>query len=133
MNELTTTADFQTRMFERIREQMGDLLSEEDLRKLVEKAVEKAFFEERIERQTYGRDIVHPPAFVEMVKVEAKPMVQAAVDKWMRDNADEMGERIDQIIRDGIAGVIADHINIAFSMPLHALRSELRSKGILGV
>lgn len=133
MNELTTTADFQTRMFERIREQMGDLLSEEDLRKLVEKAVEKAFFEERIERQTYGRDIVHPAAFLELVKVEAKPMVQAAVDKWMRDNADEMGERIDQIIRDGIAGVIADHINIAFSMPLHALRSELQSKKILGV
>ncbi len=30
-NEIATTKDFQERMFERIREQIGDLLTEEDL------------------------------------------------------------------------------------------------------
>lgn len=131
MNELTTTADFQTRMFERIRDQMGDLLTEEDMRRLIEQAVQKAFFEERIERKAYGSDVRYPAAFVEMVKNAAKPMIQTAVDAWVAENKDKLAEKIDAIVREGVAGVLVSHINFKFQDQLLQLSSALHSKGLL--
>jgi len=129
--DITTTKDFQTRMFERIRDQMGDLMTEDDMRKLIEQAVQKAFFEERIERKIYGSDVRHPAAFVEMVKDAAKPMIQTAVDAWVTDNKDKLAEKIDAIVREGVAGVLVSHINFRFQEPLSRLSSELHSKGLL--
>lgn len=129
--DITTTKDFQTSMFERIRDQMGDLLTEEDMRRLIEQAVQKAFFEERIERKIYGSDVRHPAAFVEMVRDASKPMIQAAVDKWVAENKDKLAEKIDAIVRDGVAGVLVSHINSRFQEPLSRLSSELHSKGLL--
>ncbi len=54
-NELQMTQDFQTRIFKRIRESIGDLMTDEDLRKLIEAAMQKAFFTEvKIEGNYYN-------------------------------------------------------------------------------
>lgn len=39
--DIATTKTFQERMFEKIRDQMGDLMTDEDLKKLVDAAMQK--------------------------------------------------------------------------------------------
>lgn len=129
--ELTTSKDFQTRMFERIREQIGDLLTEDDMRKMVERCVEQSLFAPVVEERGYNHREVKPSHFARLVAEAAEPMVKTAVQEWMAENADTMAEKIDAIVREGVAGVLVSHINFKFQEPLSRLSSALHSKGLL--
>ena len=67
MNEPAITKSFEERMFEQIKSQMGDLLTQEELGKILETAIDKAFFQDRIVKSGYSTD-VKEPLFVEMIR-----------------------------------------------------------------
>lgn len=125
---VATTKDFQERMFERIRDQMGDLLTEDDLRKIVEAAVQKAFFEER--RGEYGRTV--EPVFVEMMRGLMQSRVSAAIEKWLADNPEEVNKVIQDVIAKGFLGMISHSFEARLSWPLQQFAQELKDKGVLG-
>src|SRR6478736_8480675 len=79
--------DFQTRMFERIKAQMGELMTDEELKKIVDAALQKAFFEPTIivtnpghytEKQTPG-----PSVFTQLVHDLLQENVKKLTKGWM--------------------------------------------------
>ena len=130
MTEITTTKSFQDRMFERIRDQMGDLMTNEDLKKIVEAAMEKAFFEERVDRSNYNT-ITHPPLFVVMLQKLLHDQMKEALQQWLTDHPEEVSKAINETLSKGITKIMQDHIDAKAHLPLYNLQAELTRKGVL--
>lgn len=128
-NEVVTNQDFQTRMFERIRGQLGDMMTDDDLKRIVEAAVQKSFFEGRIERRQYGNDVHHPPLFVELVAKEVRPAVERAAADWVEANKEQVIAAIKGAISEGGYGLVQSHINSMLAPGIFAMQQAMRDKG----
>ena len=128
--EIATTKSFQDRMFERIRDQMGDLMTNDDLKKIVEAAMQKAFFEERVDRSSYN-PVTHPSLFVVMLQNLLKEQMKDAVQQWLADHSEEVSKAINETLSKGITKIMQDHIDSKAQQPLFNLYGELTRKGVL--
>lgn len=128
MNDVTTSKTFQERMFDRVRDQMGDLLTDEDLKKIVDTAMHKAFFEER---NTGGyNNTVKPAVFVEMIENEMKSKVNTALSNWLKENPEIVEAAITKMINDGLYKCVLSALENRLNWPLQSLADQLRQKGI---
>lgn len=126
-NQIAASTTFQERMFERVRESLSELLTEEEARALVDRAINEALFKRTIENG-YGyqaRDVEKPSMFELMVVEEVKPMIKEALEKWISENSEEINKLIREIIEQGITGIISRVITEAFRQPLYQLQGNL--------
>ena len=88
---ITTPVSFEDKMMARIKESMGDLMTDDQLRGILEKGVEKAFFERPFRIDAYGRKTDHEPALAEKaVKAYLDERMQATVKEWIAANPDRV-------------------------------------------
>ena len=130
MNEIETTKAFQERVFEKIRADIGNLMTEAELKVLLDAAMKKAFFEPITKTEGYNTH-EYPPLFVTMTQDLMKEEVKIAVQKWIEEHPKEMNDTISKVLAGGIAGAIALHLEMRFSHPLELLREELTQKGLV--
>jgi len=130
MTELTKADTFQQRMFERIRESMGEFLSEDDLKELLERTIEKSFFEERIVLSSsyYDRDKKKPSLFQELVTEQVQPMVEKAITAWLQDNSEQVTTTIDAVLKDGLLSALSKAIEQKMQIPILNLGTEISNK-----
>lgn len=124
---VATTQTLQERVGQRIREQIGNLLTEDDLKKLVETALHEAFFKERREIRQYGQDILHPPAVVEIVKGLLKERVDAAVSAWLDAHKDEFAQHIQDQIGKGFTRMLQDWLDLKLQNSMMQLGENMKS------
>ena len=126
-NQLAESASFQERMFQRVRESLGELLTEEEAKALVDRAINEALFKRTIERG-YGyqaRDIEKPSMFELMVIEKVKPMIDEALKRWISENSEEVNKLIREIIEQGIVGILSRVIAESFRQPMYQLQVDL--------
>ena len=126
-NQLATSTTFQERMFQRVRESLGELLTEEEAKALVDRAIDEGLFKRTIEREYgyNGREVEKPSMFELMVAEEVKPMIKEAAEKWISENSEEVNRLIREIIEQGITGILSRVITEAFRQPLYQLQGNL--------
>ncbi len=130
--DIAPTKAFEERMFEKIRDQMGDLMTDDDLRKLVGAAMQKAFFEPRVQPGNgYGSPTTLPPLFVALIEKQMTEAVRAAVSQWVADHPEEVAKVLKETIEAGIFNMMASHFASKTSWPLQQLLSALQAKGVL--
>jgi hypothetical protein len=78
--------DFQTKLVERLRKDIGELLPEQVLEDLIKKAVTDEFFKTRIIEEGWNRRREEPSWFVQAVTEAAKPMLEKQVKKFVKEN-----------------------------------------------
>jgi len=122
--EIATTQNFQERMFERIKDQMGDLLSEEDLKVILERSIEKAFFEPQTYERGYRTEVEQSP-FVKMIERELHSRVHTIADKWMSENKDRIEELIRDCLGKGFTKLITDYLDNKMGWHVHQLQESL--------
>jgi len=128
---VTENTTFQQRMFERIRDQMGELMTDEDLKKMVESAMEKAFFEPSKSYDRWGDNKPGPPLFTTLVKDAMSARVQEAAKAWLDEHPDEVKAVIQESLQGGIVGLLSAYFTGKFQGPLMDLQSSLINKGVL--
>ena len=128
--EVIENKSFQERMFDRIRDQMGDLMTQDELKKIVETAVDKAFFESSVIKHGYGREEIKPPIFVAMIEKELKDQVAMLAKGWLTENSDKVNQIINDAIAKGMFGIMTSYIDGLARQPLYNFANELRSKGL---
>ena len=130
MTELTKADTFQQRMFERIRESMGELLSENDLKELLERTIEKSFFEGRVVPSSsyYGNSQLKPSLFQELVTEQVQPMMEKAITAWLQDNSEQVTSTIDAVLKDGLLSALSKAIDYKMQIPVMNLRTEISNK-----
>lgn len=123
--EIATNKSFQERMFERVRSQMGDLMTDEELKKIVNQAVQKAFFEPQ--GAGYGSK---QPLFVELIHNEMRSKVASAVTLWLQDNPELVQKAIQDVINEGILRAVMQALENRMSWPAQQLAEALKAKGV---
>jgi pyruvate-formate lyase len=129
-NEIATNESFQERMFKRVREQMGDLMTNDELKKIVDTAMQKAFFEERRDNSGYNTKYL-PPLFVEMIEKEVSTQVRSAVIDWLKEHPEDVTKAIDEALAKGFFELVQQHMQNQIRQPLYQFAEQLRQKGVL--
>lgn len=126
--EITTPQSFEEKMRARIRESIGDLISDEDLKKLLDKAIQENFFTEKIITNQWGREDGRKPALlVGIVKELLTERMTAVVAQWLKDNDEEVKKTMDEVVKLGVGGAYISALNGHFSNQLLTLQASIQS------
>jgi hypothetical protein len=124
-NDLTTSKTFQERMYERVRDSIGDLMTDEDLKKIVEAGLQKAFFEGK-ERTEYGRVIaIEPPLIVGIVKELLGDKVKEEVKAYLQANPDVIQKAIHEAIAKGFFELVVSYFENKVEQSMYDFSNQL--------
>lgn len=122
-NEVATPKSFQEKMKERIRDSIGDLITDEELKVLISQGIKEVYF---TEKPGYSYGAKPTPALMhEIIKECLGKQVQAEVNNWIKDNNKEVTEMIDQVIKNGIGMALISAINMKFSGEMMIFQNNL--------
>jgi hypothetical protein len=133
VNDIVQSKTFQDKLNERIRDSFGDLLTDEDLKPLVERAIQQAFFEPvRVPNPNgWGSPELKEAPFVKTVREAAANKVsefaKAAVDDWVAKNPDSFRQAVDAAIAKGIYGLVQQHFETMTRNPMQMLQNNLHA------
>lgn len=131
MNDIATTKDFQERMFDRIRSQIGELMTDDDLKRIVEAAMEKAFFERQAMPSQYSGVTYDDAVFVKLTRELLKPQVTTAVHRWMSENAERVQELVVAETKAALPAIVLGVIKGAAEAQCFALVETLKGQGLM--
>lgn len=121
-NELTTNKDpmteFQDRVKEKLKADIGAMLPEEVLAKLTERAVDEQFFKERRIPQRFGSDEIKPSWFVEEVAKLAEPIIRDEIQRFIDARTGDIEAAIKQYMSEQNLTLTASSM-IASQMSAH--------------
>lgn len=89
----------EARIKERIKGDLNELIDDEDIQALIQKALQEAFFEPRVEADPSSfsyRQITKPPRIVELVMEATREQIKEAAVIWMREH----NEEVEKALRD---------------------------------
>lgn len=130
-NAIQPAKTLQERVGERIREQIGDLLTDDDLKRLVETALHEAFFKQTVAHGDWGRTSITPAPVVEIVRGLLKERVDAAVSAWLSANSAEFAKHLDDAIGQGFSKMLQDWLDMKLNFALGQFGDQIKSS--LGV
>lgn len=116
--EIQKAQSFEEKMKARVRDSIGDLMSDDDLQKIVERSIEECFFKEQTTYNRYGSVTVKPALINELVKELLTERVDKALDRFISDNAEKVQATLDEIIKDGAGMALVNAMNNRFSQQL---------------
>lgn len=121
-NAIQLSQPLHEKVYERIRDSIGDLMTDEDLKILVDEAAKKAFFEPIPGSRTY--DSPTQPFLVQQIERLLQERVRDAVNEWFTNNPDIITGLIDEAISKGFVKVVALHIDNKMSNAMSELRNQ---------
>jgi hypothetical protein len=126
---ITTQATFEQKLLDRIRASIGELVSDEDLKKILERGVEAALFKGAEKKDYYGRTETVYPSFVEKAVSELLgAKMQAAVDGWIRDNQERFLSAVDEAVKLGVGRCLLSALDSRMNDLMYNLRSEMATR-----
>lgn len=128
--EVVTTKSFQERIFDRIREQIGELMTDEDLSKLVEAAVQKAFFEPRVKTSGWSTS-TEPPLIVEIVEKLLRERVKDETANWLVKHQDDVTKIVQEALGRGFTAAVQSYIDSRMAGPMNTFAEQLRQSGLI--
>lgn len=118
---------FEERMFEQIKSQMGDLMTADELKAILETSIQKAFFEPRQSGGGYQARQLEP-LFVEMIRKELTPLLEAGAKQWMTENQEKVGKILKEQMGENAAQMVANAFSSLMFQPMQNFAFELQNK-----
>lgn len=110
-NNLALTLSFQEKIKERIRESMGDLISDEDLESIVRAGIDDVFFTTRfVDDGRYNKKEI-PPLINTMVAELLTERMNMIIREWLKEHEEEVLELVNQVVADGAANAMMRGFN----------------------
>ncbi len=132
--EIEKTQTFEEKLKTRIREGIGDLMTDEDLSKLIQKAAHEIFFQERVVKNGFYDTKTLPPLLHELVKEQMQGRVDKAIKEYIQSHNAEVLKAIETVMQEGIATAVvkgfSSMTNDKFLNFQSEMMSFLRAKGI---
>ncbi len=118
--EVATQRSFEENMMDRIRKDIGELMPDDALQKIVERGMNDAFFKERTGSDGYGK---REPLFTETLRDLTDVRVRAAVEEWMKSHADEIAKQVETIFVEGFMNRVVANMDGRFAQ-IHDMMIE---------
>lgn len=100
-NSMNVSPDLQQKVLERIKSQIGDLLTQEDIKMLTEKALEDAFFKPIVTKDGWSEH-TKPPLIVTMVGEILAKSTGTVVDAWFIQNEGKFKQYVEEAMGKGV-------------------------------
>jgi len=116
-DQIQQALSFEQKLMERIKDGIGDLMTDDDLKKIVERGIEKALFDKRLvpSRNSYGSQFEQGPSLVdEIVSKHFESKVRQAVDNWLGENKEVVEKAVESAMKAGIAGCVMQTLDERF-------------------
>ena len=126
-NAVEKAKSFEERMRDRIREGIGDLLSEEEVKKLIDRGMEEVFLKPQSIPNTrgFGDPTIKPCILHEIVKEQLQPIVADCVKEYLADHKSEVEETIKTSLTNGVGTCLVQSINDIFSGAMYNFQSQV--------
>ena len=112
--ELDTSKSFQQKMMDRIRESIGELMTDEDLKEIVDRGMEEALFKPRCFRSSYGSATEECSLVDKVIKDELHSQMNEAVHTWMSDNQQTLIDAVQNAAKKGAGKCILSALDCRF-------------------
>lgn len=123
---------FEERMMDRIKESVADLITDDELKKIIEKGVEKAFFEPRTGTDRWGNRSANEPSLVEqMVKKELEGRMEKAVQNWIAEHPDKLEYVMKSVMEQGVAGCVEKAMEARFGYLFGRMIEQMKNEGVI--
>ncbi len=125
-NEIEKTQTFQEKISVKIKESIGDLITDEDLKPLIEESIEQLLLEPRIINRpgSYGNDTL-PPLLQEILTPIITTQIKKAVDTYMAEHPKVFIAIIQDIIKTGFIKTMVDHLDYKMQTPLVQFQQQV--------
>lgn len=112
--ELSTSSSFQQKMMDRIRESIGELMTDEELKKIVDRGMEEALFKPRCYRSSYGSANEECSLVDKAIKDELHTQMNAAVQTWISENQQMLIDAVQKAAKEGAGKCILSALDYRF-------------------
>ena len=128
-NALTNPLSFEDRLRDRLRANIGDVMSDEDLAGLVERGLDDLLFKERLRKERRGgynpETTYDPPLLQELLMAELRPLLKQAVADWLAEHQDEVMAAFDQTMEQGLGQAMLTAFAQLFDNALQPVRQQI--------
>lgn len=134
MTDIVKSKTFEERMKERIRDSIGDLISDEDLGKMVDRSLEEVFFKDRPNpayhayNYTSKEPTTLPPLLHEIVKSVMTEQVTDVVKEYIANNREQVDTTIKTVLEQGMGNALVNALNGLFAHQLSSLQMNLTNQ-----
>ena len=127
MTEITTPKTFEEKMKARIKDSIGDLISDEDLGKMVTRSVEEVFFApSKVKVNNWSSEIKDGPSFMHKLMTELlTEQVKKEIQVWIDAHPNEIKELIDGIVKAGLGMAMLNAIDMKFQNQLFQFQNNI--------
>ena len=131
--EVAPTKDFRERMLDRIRDDIGDLITDDELKTMIEAGIKKAMFETRyVDEGGYSSRKKEVPSLVDAaVQQFLKERMDAAVRQWLEMHPEELQAAVDKAIANGVAGALTAALDDRFKAIFQDGMTQMYNNGWL--
>lgn len=131
MSELTPMQNFENKIKDKLTKDIGDLIPDEALRALIEKATEECFFKDQ--RIVVGSGFnatttLKDSVFKEIVKELLAERMDFLVREWIESNKDEMTRQLKDYIEASTEEAMMHCIRTMFFGGFEAMKSDILFK-----
>jgi hypothetical protein len=130
-NEVGRVLSLEERINQKIHESIGDLITPEDLKRIVERGIESALFQPRQTPRQYGGYDTKPSIVDEVVTRALETAMRDAVNAWVKDNPEKLEAAVKEAIARGAGESLLRAIDYKFAGMFDAGISHLRNQGLL--
>lgn len=126
---------FQERVAEKLREDIGSLMPQEVLEEMTRKILDEGFFKQIVEKDEYGRTGRVRPSQAQVVVMDYfGEQVEKAATRWADDHKEELIKLVQKQFKQGVVGfmlnALGDMADQAARKECQNLADNLRSQGI---
>ncbi len=125
-SDLEKQKTFEERMKDRIRDSIGELMTDEELSKIVTKATEEIFFKPTTLHESYHSKEI-PPFIHTIIKELLTDSVRDLTREYFEQNKDAVTETIKEIIKEGLGSAVLSAISSKFDWDLQNFVNNILS------
>jgi len=122
------TKTFEEKMTDKIKDSIGDLIDPEALKVLVEKGIQKAFFEPRTVRKDQWSTGVQISLMEEIVTKLLEEQIRLAATEFITSKADEIGAIVHDVLEKGAGDMLLKAITGKFAGDLSVMENMILNK-----
>ncbi len=128
MREIAKQQSFQEKISDKIKESIGDLITDEDLKPLIESSIKSLLLEKRkVPRNSgYGTDTT-PALLDEILRPHLDTQLRILAEEYFTANPKVLREAIDKVLGDGILTAIHRVIESRMYGPIERLSQEIEN------
>ncbi len=124
--ELVVQGSFQERMMERIKGSIGELMTDDELKKIVSRGVDEAFFKQTIIKRDYGREDVIEPWLFPFLRKLLEDRMKEFIDAHLESRKEEIVVKVNEFIQKGAGEALVKAFSDKFSQSFYTFGEELK-------